>query len=161
LVNNAGIGAFGPTAQTDETTLDALLNTNVKSPFYLTADLAPDMAARGSGKIINITTMVAYVGQPGMAAYGASKAALALLTKSWAAEFGPSGVNVNAISPGPTRTPAVEVMGDAFEQLGSTLPARRVAQPNEIAEAAVYLASDESNFVHGVTLPVDGGRNAT
>lgn len=161
LVNNAATVAFGPTAQTGETTLDALLDTNVKAPFYLTADLASGMVERGSGKIINITAMIAYVGLPGMAAYGASKAALALLTKSWAAEFGPSGVNVNAISPGPTRTPGVEVLGEALDQLASTLPAHRVAQPGEIAEAAVYLASDESNFVHGVTLPVDGGHSAT
>ncbi len=101
LVNNAGIFAFGPTAQTDETTFDAHIATNVKSPYYLTAALAPRMAERGSGKVINITTMVAHVGEPGMALYGATKAALALLTKSWATEFGPSGVNVNAMHPVP------------------------------------------------------------
>lgn len=91
LVNNAGIYPFGPTAQTDEATFDAVITTNVKGPLYLTAALAPQMAARGSGKITNLTTMAAYVGLPGMALYGASKAALSLLTKSWAAEFGPSG----------------------------------------------------------------------
>jgi NAD(P)-dependent dehydrogenase (short-subunit alcohol dehydrogenase family) len=160
LVNNAGIYTFGPTAQTDEATFDAHVATNVKSPFYLTAALAPHMAQRGSGKVINITTMVAHVGEPGMALYGATKAALALLTRSWATEFGPSGVNVNAIAPGPTRTPGTAVLGEALDQLASTLPARRVASPSEIAEAAVYLASNEANFVHGVTLPVDGGRIA-
>ncbi|GHO90176.1 short-chain dehydrogenase [Reticulibacter mediterranei] len=160
LVNNAGIYAFGPTAQTDEATFDAHIATNVKSPFYLTAALVPHMAERGSGKVINITTMVAHIGEPGMALYGATKAALALLTKSWATEFGPSGVNVNAIAPGPTRTPGTEVLGEALDKLASTLPARRAASPSEIAEAAVYLASNEANFVHGVTLPVDGGRIA-
>ena len=160
LVNNAGIYTFGPTAQTDEATFDAHIATNVKSPFYLTAALAPHMAEQRSGKVINITTMVAYIGEPGMALYGATKAALALLTKSWATEFGPSGVNVNAIAPGPTRTPGTAVLGEALDQLASTLPARRAASPSEIAEAAVYLASNEANFVHGVTLPVDGGRIA-
>lgn len=161
LVNNAGIYPFGPTAQTDETTFDAVITTNVKGPFYLTAALAPQMTARGSGKIINLTTMAAYVGIPEMALYGASKAALALLTKSWAAEFGPSGVNVNAISPGPTRTPGTAEMDEGLEQLARALPAGRAAEPWEIAEAAVYLASPEANFVHGITLHVDGGRAAT
>jgi NAD(P)-dependent dehydrogenase (short-subunit alcohol dehydrogenase family) len=132
----------------------------VKAPFYLTAALAPQMAERGSGKIINITTIAAYVGSAGYALYGASKAALAELTRSWAAEFGPSGVNVNTISPGPTRTPGTAEIRDGLEQLARTLPARRVADPSEIAEAAVYLASSEANFVHGITLPVDGGRTA-
>ncbi len=160
LVNNAGIYPFGPTAQTDEATFDAVIRLNVKAPFYLTAALAPQMAERGSGKIINMTTMAAHVGIAGYALYGASKAALTLLTKSWAAEYGPSGVNVNAISPGPTRTPGTVEMGEGLDQLARTLPAGRPADPAEIAEAAVYLASPEANFVHGITLPVDGGRMA-
>lgn len=160
LVNNAGIFPFGPTAQTDESTFDTVIGTNVKAPYYLTAALAPQMAERGSGKIINITTMAAHVGMSGMALYGASKAAVTLLTKSWAAEYGPSGVNVNAISPGPTRTPGTLEMGEGLDELASTLPAGRPADPAEIAAAAVYLASPEANFVHGITLPVDGGRTA-
>jgi NAD(P)-dependent dehydrogenase (short-subunit alcohol dehydrogenase family) len=161
LVNNAGITTFGPTAQVDEPTFDALLNTNVKAPYYLTAALAPHMAERGAGKIINITSMAAHIGMPGLALFGATKAALTLLTKSWAAEFAHSGVNVNAIAPGPTITPANEAVGAAFmDQITSTLPAGRAASPSEIADAAVYLASPESNFVHGITLPVDGGRTA-
>ena len=160
LVNNAGIYSFAPTAQVDEATFDTAFATNVKGPFYLTAELAPHMAERGRGKIINITTMAAYVGIPEMALYGATKAALALLTKSWATEFGPHGVNVNAISPGPTRTLGTESMGKELDQLAQTLPARRTASSSEIAKAAIYLASDEANFVHGATLPVDGGRIA-
>ena len=161
LVNNAGIFSFGPTSQTDEVTFDAHIATNVKTPYYLTAAIAPEMAEKGSGKVINITTMVAHVGQEGMALYGATKAALALLTKSWATEFGPAGVNVNAIAPGPTRTEGTEALGDGLDQLAGTLPARRAADPSEIAAAAVYLASDDAAFVHGATLPVDGGRIAT
>src|SRR5262249_49932234 len=117
LVNNAGIFPFAPTAQVDEATFDTTIATNVKGPVFLTAALAPHMAERGRGKIINITTMAAHVGIPEMALYGATKAALTLLIKSWAAEFGPHGVNVNAIAPGPTRTPGTEDMGEGLEQL--------------------------------------------
>lgn len=158
LVNNAGIFPFAATERTDEATFDATIAINVKGSFYLTAALAPQMAQRGSGKIINITAMVAHIGRPGLALYGATKAALTLLTKSWAAEFGPNGVNVNAISPGPTRTPGTTGMEESYDL--RRLAARWIALPAEIAEAAVYLASDEANFVHGVTLPVDGGGTA-
>ena len=161
LVNNAGTGAFDPIVQADEAVFDTVVATNLKCPFYLTAALAPRMVERKSGKVINITTMVAHIGQAGFGIYGATKAALTLLTQSWAAEFGPSGVNVNAIAPGPTRTPGVEaVLGEVLDQLAQQAPARRVASPSEIADAAVYLASNEANFVHGVTLHVDGGRTA-
>lgn len=114
LVNNAGSSSLDPIAQTDEAAFDALLNTNVKAPSYLTATPAPQMAERGAGKIINMTTMAAHVGMPGMALYGATKAALTLLTKSWTTEFGRSGVNVNAIAPGPTITPAHVAVGKAL-----------------------------------------------
>ncbi|HEV8192262.1 MAG TPA: SDR family oxidoreductase, partial [Ktedonobacterales bacterium] len=157
LVNNAGIFPLAATALIDEATFDAVIATNVKAPFYLTAAVAPEMAEQGSGKIINVTTVLAHKGVSGGALYGASKAALTLLTKSWAAEFGPSGVNVNAIVPHLIRTPGTEESLEGLEQVASTLPARRYALPSEIADAAVYLASDEANYIHGVTLPIDGG----
>lgn len=160
LVNNAGIYRFAPAAQTDEANFDAMMAINVKGPFFLTAALAPGMMERGSGKIINITTMVAYFGLPGAAAYGASKAAVDLLTKAWAAEYGPRGVNVNAISPGPVRTEGAVLLGDVPEQLAAQSPAGRTADPREIAALAVYLASDDAAYVHGATIPVDGGRTA-
>jgi NAD(P)-dependent dehydrogenase (short-subunit alcohol dehydrogenase family) len=160
LVNNAGIYLFAPTDGTDEAAFDTMMATNVKGPFFLTAALAPGMAARGNGKIINITTMVAYFGMPGAAAYGASKAAVDLLTKAWAAEYGPQGVNVNAISPGPVRTEGAAALGEVVEQIARVAPAGRPAEPEEIAAAAVYLASDEAGFVHGATLALDGGRVA-
>lgn len=100
LVNNAGIYPFGPTAETSEEAFDAVYATNVKAPFVLVGELAPRMAARGKGAIVNVSTMVADFGQSGMALYGSSKAAINLLTKAWAAEFGPRGVRVNAVSPG-------------------------------------------------------------
>jgi NAD(P)-dependent dehydrogenase (short-subunit alcohol dehydrogenase family) len=160
LVNNAGIFPFGPTHEASETDFDRAFAVNVKAPFFLVAELAPAMAKRGHGAIINVTTMVAEFGAPEMALYGSSKAALVLLTKSWAAEYGPAGVRVNAVSPGPTRTEGTAPMGEALDQLASAAPSGRPGLPEEIAAAITYLASDGASFVHGAVLPVDGGRIA-
>jgi NAD(P)-dependent dehydrogenase (short-subunit alcohol dehydrogenase family) len=160
LVNNAGVFPFGPTAQASDADIDTVYAVNVKAPFILVGKLAPTMAARGHGAIINVLTMVAHFGVAGMGLYGSSKAALTLLTKSWAAEFGPSGVRVNAVSPGPTRTEGTEIMGDQLDQLASLAPAGRPAAPEEIASAISYLAGDEASFMHGAVVDVDGGRNA-
>jgi NAD(P)-dependent dehydrogenase (short-subunit alcohol dehydrogenase family) len=161
LVNSAGTFPFGPTASHDEAAFDAVYALNVKAPWFLVAALAPAMAERGSGVVVNVSTMVAQFGVDGMALYGSTKAALELLTKAWAAEFGPRGVRVNAISPGPTRTEGTAVMGEALDQLAALAPAGRPARPEEIASAVVYLASDDASFVHGAVLAVDGGRAAT
>ena len=160
LVNNAGVFPFGPTPDARDEDIDAVYAVNVKAPFILVGELAPVMAARGRGSIVNVLTMVAQFGVAGMALYGSSKAALSLLTKAWAAEFGPRGVRVNAVSPGPTRTEGTAVMGDQLDQLASLAPAGRPAAPAEIASAITYLATDEASFVHGAVLDVDGGRNA-
>jgi len=160
LVNNAGAYPFGPTHEATADDFDKVYNLNVKVPFFLVAELAPKMAERGHGAIVNVSTMVAEFGMAQMALYGSSKAALVLLTKSWAAEYGPSGVRVNAVSPGPTRTEGAAGMGEALDQLAAAAPAGRVGRPEEIASAIVYLASDEASFVQGVLLPVDGGRVA-
>jgi NAD(P)-dependent dehydrogenase (short-subunit alcohol dehydrogenase family) len=160
LVNNAGIFPFGPTEKTTTSDVDAVYNVNVKAPFHLVAELAPAMAERGHGAIVNVTTMVAEYGVAGMALYGSSKAALNLLTKAWAAEFGPRGVRVNAVEPGPTRTEGSAGMGEALDALAAQAPAGRPAAPQEIAEAIAYLAGDAASFVHGAVLPVDGGRTA-
>jgi NAD(P)-dependent dehydrogenase (short-subunit alcohol dehydrogenase family) len=100
LVNNAGVALLGPTDSATEAEFDETFALNVKVPFFLVATLAPAMARRGWGAIVRVSTMVASFGQPGMAMYGASRAALELLTKAWAAEYGPRGVRVNAIAPG-------------------------------------------------------------
>src|SRR5215475_9535901 len=133
---------------------------NVKVPYFLVAALAPLMAQRGKGAIVNLSTMAAEYGAPGMSLYGSSKAALNLLTKAWAAEYGPKGVRVNAVSPGPTRTEGTAAMGDGLQQLAAQAPAGRPAAPEEIAEAIVFLATDRASFVQGAILPVDGGRTA-
>src|SRR5260370_40607389 len=105
------------------------------------------MAERGWGSIVNVSTMVASFGQAGMAMYGASRAALELLTKAWAAEYGPRGVRVNAVAPGPTRTPMMEGGPDAMgNQPAATAPAGRVAQPDELAAAIGFLATDDASF---------------
>jgi NAD(P)-dependent dehydrogenase (short-subunit alcohol dehydrogenase family) len=160
LVNNAGVFPFGPTHDTSEVDFDEVFALNVKVPFFLVAELAPAMAARGHGVIINVTTMVAQFGAAQMGLYGSSKAALVLLTKSWAAEYGPAGVRVNAVSPGPTRTEGTAAMGEGLDQLAATTPTGRPGLPEEIASAIVYLASDEASYVQGALLPVDGGRVA-
>jgi NAD(P)-dependent dehydrogenase (short-subunit alcohol dehydrogenase family) len=160
LVNNAGIFPFGPTNKTTEEEFDRVYSLNVKAPYFLVAELAPLMAKRGKGAIVNVSTMVADFGLSGMSLYGSSKAAINLLTKSWAAEYGPSGVRVNAVSPGPTRTEGTEAMGEGLEQLAALAPAGRPATADEIAEAIVFLATDRSSFVYGAKLAVDGGRTA-
>jgi len=160
LVNNAGIFPFGPTAETSPDTFDDVYATNVKAPFILVAELAPQMAQRGEGAIVNVSSMAGDFGMAGLALYGSSKAALNLLTKAWAAEFGPKGVRVNAVSPGPTRTDGTAGMEDGLSQLAAMAPAGHPAKPEEIADAIVYLASDGASFVHGAVLPVDGGRAA-
>lgn len=160
LVNNAGIFPAGPTVEVTEEEIDTVAAVNVKAPFLLVAAVAPGMVANGSGAIVNISTMVANFGLPGMALYGSSKAALQLLTKAWAAEFGPHGVRVNAVSPGPTRTEGTAVMGDGIDRLASGTPIGRPAAPADIADAIVFLLSDAARHIHGAVLPVDGGRLA-
>jgi NAD(P)-dependent dehydrogenase (short-subunit alcohol dehydrogenase family) len=160
LINNAGIYPFGPTHQTTEEMFERVYALNVKAPYFLVAELAPLMAKKGKGAIVNLSTMVADYGAPGMSLYGSSKAAINLLTKVWAAEYGPSGVRVNAVSPGPTRTEGTNVMGEGLEQLAAEAPAGRPATADEIAEAIVFLATDSASFIHGAKLAVDGGRTA-
>jgi NAD(P)-dependent dehydrogenase (short-subunit alcohol dehydrogenase family) len=143
LINNAGVFPFGLTHETSEQSFDDVYALNVKVPYFLVAELAPLMAQRGTGAIVNVSTMVADYGAAGMSLYGSSKAAINLLTKAWAAEYGPKGVRVNAVSPGPTRTEGTAAMGDALQQLAAQAPAGRPAAPEEIAEAIVFLATTE------------------
>ena len=160
LINNAGIYPFGPTHEMTEELFNRVYSINVKAPYFLVAELAPQMAERGKGAIVNLSTMAADYGAPGMSLYGSSKAAINLLTKTWAAEYGPSGVRVNAVSAGPTRTEGTDRMGEGLEQLAAQAPAGRPATADEIAEAVVFLATDRSSFIYGAKLAVDGGRTA-
>ena len=160
LINSAGVFPFGPTHEMTEELFESVYSLNVKAPYFLVAELAQLMAKRGKGAIVNVSTMVADYGAPGMSLYGSIKAAINLLTKAWAAEYGPSGVRVNAVSPGPTRTEGTEAMGEGVEQLAAQAPARRPATADEIAEAIVFLATDRASFIYGAKLAVDGGRTA-
>jgi NAD(P)-dependent dehydrogenase (short-subunit alcohol dehydrogenase family) len=160
LVNNAGIYPFGPTHEMTEEQFDRVFSINVKAPYFLVAELAPLMAKKGKGAIVNLSTMVADYGAPGMSLYGSSKAAINLLTKTWTAEYGPRGVRVNAVSPGPTLTEGTQAMGEGLEQLAAQGPAGRPATADEIAEAIVFLATERASFIYGAKLAVDGGRTA-
>jgi NAD(P)-dependent dehydrogenase (short-subunit alcohol dehydrogenase family) len=160
LVNNAGIFPGDATAATDEATFDEVFAVNVKAPFFLTAAIAPQMAERGGGAIINLGSWVARLGIPIGSLYASTKGAMETLTRAWAAEFGPAGVRVNAISPGVVRTRAPGDTGenDPAEMMMRGTPAGTAGSPEAIAAAAVYLAGDEAHFVHGTVIDVDGGR---
>jgi NAD(P)-dependent dehydrogenase (short-subunit alcohol dehydrogenase family) len=157
LVNNAGIYPAASTVETDEETFDRVYSVNVKAPFFLTAAIAPAMVARGDGAIINLGSWIARLGVPVGALYSSTKGAVETLTRAWAAEFGPSGVRVNAISPGVVRSVPPEG-ADLAEVMMRGTPAGASGRPDAIAHAAVYLASDEATFVHGTVVDVDGGR---
>jgi NAD(P)-dependent dehydrogenase (short-subunit alcohol dehydrogenase family) len=159
LVNNAGFAWFGPSAELDAKTLDQLFVANVQAPYLLVSVLAPKMVARGDGVIINLASRAGTVGQPNTAAYGATKAALASFARSWAAEYGPAGIRVNAISPGPVYTNAGE--REVFDSLGKTTVLGRAGQPQEIAEVIGFLASPRASYITGTNVAVDGGRAGT
>jgi NAD(P)-dependent dehydrogenase (short-subunit alcohol dehydrogenase family) len=158
LINNAGRSWFGPTADLDAGTFDGLFDSNVRSAYLLTAALAPGMAARGAGSIVNLDSMAGAIGLAGGAAYGASKAAMSALTRAWAAEFSPAGVRVNAVAPGPVYSDGAS--GEVIDALAKTTLLGRGAQPEEIAGVIAFLSTDAARYITGATIPVDGGRTA-
>ena len=158
LVNNGGFSWFGPTADLDVGTFDAMFASNVRAPYQLVSAIGPRMAQRGSGSIINLSSMAATVGLAGGAAYSATKASLAALTRAWAAEFSPAGVRVNAIAPGPVYTGGASP--DNITALGATTLMNRAAEPEEIASVIAFLASPGAGYVTGATFAADGGRTA-
>ena len=161
LVNNAGIYRFAPTFETTDADFDDQLNTNLRAPYLLVQKLVPGMLERGHGSVINVTTVAATTPAAGAGIYGASKAALELLTKLWADEFGAAGVRVNAAAPGPTQTPGTAVFeGDLIEGLGKTTALGRLAEADEIANAVTFLASPAASYVNGSVLTIGGGAQA-
>jgi NAD(P)-dependent dehydrogenase (short-subunit alcohol dehydrogenase family) len=158
LVNNAGFAWFGPSEQLDEATFDEMFAANVRSAYQLVAALAPSMAQRGHGSIVSVDSMAGHVGLAGSAAYGATKAALTVMSRAWAAEYSPSGVRVNTVAPGPVYTNAADE--EFFDNLGATTLLNRVAQPQEVADVIAFLASDKASYITGAMIPVDGGRAA-
>ncbi|MDV9170037.1 SDR family oxidoreductase [Streptomyces sp. W16] len=158
LVNNAGFSWFGPTADLKPDTFDALFDANVRSAYYLTAVIAPVMAERGEGVVINLGSMAGQVGLAGGAAYSATKAALTSLTRSWAAEYSPRGVRINTIAPGPVHTGGSD--RESITALGKTTLLARAAEAEEIADVIAFLASRAARYVTGAVIPADGGRTA-
>jgi 3-oxoacyl-[acyl-carrier protein] reductase len=161
LVNNAGVFPATGTLALDAATYDAVMAVNVRAPVFLTQAIAGPMVERGAGAIVNVSSWVVTVGLASGPLYAASKATLDQLTRGWAAEFGPSGVRVNAVAPGITMTEG-NLPHEAFlREAAANFPAGRIGRPEEIAAAAVFLASENASYLHGETLYVDGGAAAT
>ena len=162
LSNNAGVGGNTPFLETTFDEWERILRVNLTGAFLVAQAVARNMRENGGGKIINIASLSGQRGGEGRAAYGAAKAGLELLTKVMAVELAPLGINVNAIAPGPIETEMARVAHDAATRAayGNLVPMGRYGTPEEIADAAVFLASDESRYVHGHTLNVDGGFRA-
>ncbi|MEY2848412.1 MAG: hypothetical protein RI885_1077 [Actinomycetota bacterium] len=161
LVNNAGIYPVTSTDALHDADLDAILAVNVRAPHVLVGALAPAMVARGAGSIVNIGSWMSRVGLPFGAMYTASKAAVEQFTRTWAAEYGPSGVRVNSVAPGATSTPGNEESAAVLDQMTASTPGGRPVRPVDIAFAVRYLVSDDAAFVHGALLDVDGGIAST
>jgi len=164
LCSNAGFGIQGAVTETTEADWDAIFRVNVKGVFFCAKHAIPIMAARGRGVIVNTASNIAIVGIRDRAAYVATKGAVDALTRAMAIDHAGQGIRVNAVAPGPTASAYFDAMlakaNDpvAFEAaLAGRSPLNRVARPEEIARAIVFLASDDSSFMLGATLVVDGG----
>ena len=157
LVNNAGVSESTPFLEYTEGTFDRVMDLNIKGVFNASRAAAEDMAKRGGGVILSTSSMVSISGQPGGVAYPASKFAVNGLTISLARELGPKGIRVNAVAPGITETDMMKaVPKEVIDPLIAQIPLRRLGQPEDIANAFVFLASDEASYITGVVLSVDG-----
>ena len=157
LVNNAGVSESTPFTEYTEETFDKVMDLNVKGVFNATKAASECMIARGSGVILSTSSMVSISGQPSGFAYPASKFAVNGLTVSLARELGPKGIRVNAVAPGITETDMMRsVPKEVIDPMIRQIPLRRLGQPVDIANAFVFLASDEASYITGVVLSVDG-----
>jgi 2-dehydro-3-deoxy-D-gluconate 5-dehydrogenase len=160
VVNNAGIIRRADSLDVDEADWDAVIDTNLKSVFFLSQAAARHMAANGGGKIVNIASLLSFQGGIRVPAYAASKSAVAGLTRALANEWAAQGINVNAIAPGyfdTNNTAALRADPVREPAILARIPAGRWGEPQDLAGAAVFLASRASDYVHGIVLPVDGG----
>ena len=157
LVNNAGVSESTPFTEYTEETFDKVMDLNVKGVFNATRAAVECMVPRGSGVILSTSSMVSISGQPSGFAYPASKFAVNGLTVSLARELGPKGIRVNAVAPGITETDMMKaVPKEVIEPMIQRIPLRRLGQPEDIANAFVFLASEEASYITGVVLSVDG-----
>lgn len=162
LVNNAATNiAQEPVLEVDEAKFDKMIEINLKSAFRLMQAVAPGMCERGSGSIINIASISGLRPQYQGMLYSMTKAALIMMSKSYAQELGPKGVRVNVIAPGLIQTALSEYYWKDEERLAGVLdlqPLRHLGRPEEVAETAVFLAGEQASFITGQTIVIDGGR---
>ncbi len=157
LINNAGITQDAQLTKMTAEQFHDVLQVNTTGVFYCTQQVVPHMIAQKSGKIINTTSVSGVYGNFGQTNYAASKAAVVGMTETWAKELGRHNINVNAVAPGFTLTPMVKKMPNpVIEKMTQMIPLGRLGKPEDIANAYVFLASDESSYIHGHTLHVDG-----
>jgi len=158
LINNAGITRDAMLAKMEPSNFQQVLDVNLTGVFNCTQSALPHLISKGKGKIINTSSVSGVYGNVGQTNYAASKAAVIGMTKSWAKELGRKGINVNAVAPGFTRTAMVEKMPEnIIEQMKSIVALQRLGVPKDIANAYLFLASSESDYVNGHVLHVDGG----
>jgi len=160
LVNNAGMNVRTPAVALTWDEWDAVLDTNLKGAFFCAQAIAPDMLGRGKGRIVNIGSATCVNAYPHITAYCASRGGTLQMTKSLAAEWGPSGVTCNVLAPGWCRTEQTRALWEDPEwvkTIGKRIPVGRIAEPEEMGAAAVFLASDASSYVNGELFLVDGG----
>ncbi len=158
LINNAGITRDQLMMRMQDDIWDEVIQTNLNSSFYLSKSVIKGMMKRKFGRIIQISSVVAFTGNPGQSNYVASKAALVGMTKSLALEVASRNITVNCIAPGFIRTPMTNVLNeDQQEKLMQKIPIQRFGSPADIAAASVYLSSDEASYITGTTIHVNGG----
>ncbi|MEU9456172.1 SDR family NAD(P)-dependent oxidoreductase [Streptomyces sp. NPDC048277] len=158
LVNNAGITGYVPFTDLGEDAWDRMIGVNLKGPFLVTKELVPDMLAAGWGRIVNISSSSAQTGAPAMAHYAASKGGVIGLTRALAIEYADKGITVNHVPPGFIDTPLVREGPVDIDAVAVTMPMKRAGQPEDVAYAVAYLASEEAGYVTGQTLGTNGGR---
>ncbi len=157
LANNAGVSAREPIYNYDPAAFNKVMDLNVNSVFYCTKAVAPYMKEQGGGSIVNTSSMVSLYGQPSGCSYPTSKFAVNGMTKSLARELGKDNIRVNAVLPGVTRTDMVAALPpEMVARVSASIPLGRVGEPEEVANAFVFLASDKASYITGALLSVDG-----